>query len=77
MSEREAPAPPGDFRPGIVVRGFPPDAIDEEFLGLYFQVNGGDIKRVAMSEDKQQAYLEFTDPSGNSDSDITYVVIPE
>ena len=65
MSEREAPAPPGDCRPGIVVSGFPPGTIDEEFLSLYFQVHGGDIKHVAMSEDKQQAYLEFTDPSGN------------
>lgn len=82
MSEPEKEAarqqPPG--RPGIIVRGFPPDRTDQEVLELYFG-KYGDIKTVEMSEGGQAAYVEFADPSGNMvspyyyTSDCGYIII--
>ena len=64
MSE-EVDTPPG--RPGIVVRGFPPDTTDTYILELYFEKFGEDVvKNVEIVEDRKSAYVEFSDPSGNS-----------
>lgn len=62
-------ASPG--KPGILVKGLPPDKADDYTLGLYFDRFGtGEdvVKQVTFSEDKTSAYVEFEDPSGEAGS---------
>ena len=64
MAEQQSmEAAPLIGKPGIAVRGFPPNT-DDEFLGLYFSRFGSDIKHIEIFEDNKVAYIEFSDPAG-------------
>ena len=60
MSEMEQTAP---GKPGIAVKGFPPNKVDDEFLELYFG-KFGEVERIEISEKQAVAYVEFQDPTG-------------
>ncbi len=62
-------ATPG--KPGILVRGLPPDKTDGyllEAIELFLERFGSGeeevVKKIEFSEDKTLAYVEFNDPSG-------------
>ncbi len=61
---------PSPRKPGILVRGIPPDKSDdyEYTLELYFDKFGtGEesvVKEITVCEDKTSAYVEFKDPAG-------------
>ena len=62
----------GPRRRGIVVRGFPPATTDQEMLELaFYKAVKGDMKcgvpeisSCHFTENMQQAYVEFMDPTG-------------
>lgn len=68
-------------RRGIVVRGFPPESTDQDILEFaFYKAVKGDMKcgvpeisSCHFTEDMQQAYVEFVDPSGECVQDICVV----
>ena len=63
MQQERCVVHPAWKKPGIIVKGLPTEAAnDEELLSNYFEAKGGDVREVVILQDQQSATVEFEDP---------------